>query len=131
MSSIFRNVTSRRLVVLLAGAAAIALAPAVAMAADPPAQVEELVVTAPNYVPTTNLSATKMAIPLNETPQAITVITRDQIDTLNMQNLQQAVRYSAGIVGENFGPDERYDWLTLRGFSPVEYIDGLQAPYGS
>jgi iron complex outermembrane receptor protein len=35
------------------------------------------------------------------------------------------------VVGENFGPDERYDWLTLRGFSPVEYIDGLQAPVGS
>jgi iron complex outermembrane recepter protein len=94
-------------------------------------EVEELVVTAPNYVPTTNLGATKIAIPLVETPQAVTVITRDQIDVLNVQNLQQAVRYSSGVVGENFGPDERYDWLTLRGFSPVEYIDGLQSPVGS
>jgi iron complex outermembrane receptor protein len=93
--------------------------------------VEELVVTAPNYVPTTNLGATKVAIPLVETPQAVSVITRDQIDVLNVQTLQQAVRYSSGVVGENFGPDERYDWLTLRGFSPVEYIDGLQSPVGS
>lgn len=93
--------------------------------------IEELVVTAPNYVPTTNLSATKIAIPLIETPQSISVITRDQIDVLNFQNLQQAVRYTAGVIGENFGPDERYDWLTQRGFQPVQYIDGLQAPVGS
>src|SRR5882672_2080187 len=92
---------------------------------------EEVIVTARNYVPTTNLAATKIAIPLIETPQSISVITRDQIDVLNVQNLQQAVRYTAGVIGENFGPDERYDWLTQRGFQPVEYIDGLQAPIGS
>lgn len=95
------------------------------------AQLDELVVTARNYVPTTDVSATKSAIPLVETPQSVTVVTRDQIDVLNIQNLQQAMRYSAGAVGENFGPDQRYDWLTLRGFAPVEYIDGLQAPVGS
>jgi iron complex outermembrane recepter protein len=90
-----------------------------------------IVVTAPHYVPTTDTSATKIAIPLIETPQAVSVITRDQIDMLNFQNLQQAVRYTAGVIGENYGPDERVDWLTLRGFQPVEYIDGLQAPVGS
>jgi iron complex outermembrane receptor protein len=93
--------------------------------------VKELVVTARHYVPTTNTAATKIEIPLLETPQSITVITRDQIDVLNMQNLAQAVRYTSGIVGENYGSDERYDWLTLRGFNPVEYIDGLQAPVTS
>ena len=91
----------------------------------------EVVVSAPRYVPDTNISATKIAIPLIETPQSISVITRDQIDVLDFQNLQQAVRYTSGVIGENFGPDERYDWLTLRGFNPVEYIDGLQAPIGS
>ena len=120
---------------LLGGAATAGLSalagPALAQTQDTAAQVQELVVTAPNYVPTTNVSATKIAIPLIETPQAISVITRDQIDLLNMQNLQQAVRYTSGVVGENFGSDERYDWLTLRGFNPVEYIDGLQAPVGS
>ncbi len=115
---------------LACGAASLAvIAPAAAALAQ--GTVEEVVVTAPNYVPSTNLGATKVAIPLVETPQAVSVITRDQIDVLNVQNLQQAVRYSSGVVGENFGPDERYDWLTLRGFSPVEYIDGLQAPVGS
>ncbi|MGH8123705.1 MAG: TonB-dependent siderophore receptor, partial [Rudaea sp.] len=43
----------------------------------------------------------------------------------------QVVRYTAGVIGENYGADPRYDWLTLRGFYPPEYIDGLQAPIGS
>jgi iron complex outermembrane recepter protein len=92
---------------------------------------DTLVVTAPRYVPDTTTLATKVATPLIEAPQSVTVINRDQIDLLNWQNLGQAVRYTAGIVGENFGSDERFDWLTLRGFNPVQYIDGLQAPVGS
>ena len=50
---------------------------------------------------------------------------------LNFLDVQQAVRYTAGVVGENYGPDLRYDFLTLRGFIPVQYIDGLQAPVSS
>ena len=92
---------------------------------------QPILVSAPRYVPTTDTSATKIEIPLIETPQSITVVNRDQLDVLNVQNLQQAIRYTSGVVGENYGPDERYDWLTMRGFQPVEYIDGLQAPVGS
>ncbi len=69
-----------------------------------------------------------MNVPLIETPQSITVIPRDQIDLLDWQNLSQVVRYTSGIIGENYGPDPRYDWLTLRGFYPPQYIDGLQGP---
>ncbi len=98
---------------------------------SPDTQLETVVVTARHYVPATGVSATKMDTPLIETPQSITVINRDQIDLLNWQNLGQAVRYTAGVVGENYGEDERYDWLTLRGFNPIQYIDGLQAAVGS
>src|SRR5438874_4579536 len=130
------NCTGRVARIAVGGAAllAIALAEAQTTAGQGQAQSEplaEVVVSAPRYVPDTNISATKIAIPLIETPQSISVITRDQIDVLDFQNLQQAVRYTSGVIGENFGPDERYDWLTLRGFNPVEYIDGLQAPIGS
>ncbi|MDB5366649.1 MAG: TonB-dependent siderophore receptor [Rhodospirillales bacterium] len=94
-------------------------------------ELEQVVVTAPRYVATRNLTGTKIDTPLVETPQSISVINRDQIDLLNWQSLQQVVRYTAGAVGENYGPDERYDWLTVRGFYPVQYVDGLQAPVGS
>ena len=53
------------------------------------------------------------------------------IDLLNWTSLNESVRYSAGATGEAFGPDERYDWLQIRGFDPVQFIDGVQAPIGS
>ena len=94
-------------------------------------ELEGVIVSAPNYVPRDTNGAAKSTIPLIETPQSVTVIPRDQIDLLDWQNLSQVVRYTSGVIGENYGPDPRYDWLTLRGFYPPEYIDGLQAPIGS
>ncbi len=87
-----------------------------------------IVVTARNYVPSSSMSASKSDAPLIETPQSISVVTRDQIDLLNFADVQQAVRYTSGVVGENYGPDLRYDFLTIRGFTPIQYIDGVQAP---
>lgn len=92
---------------------------------------EAIVVTAPNYVPEGSEAANKSEIPLIETPQSVTVISRDQIDLLDWSNLAQTVRYVAGVTGENYGPDERVDWLTMRGFEPVQFVDGLQASIGS
>lgn len=89
---------------------------------------DAIVVTARNYVPSGSMSATKTDAPLIETPQSISVVTRDQIDLLNFIDVQQAVRYTSGIVGENYGPDLRYDFLTIRGFAPIQYLDGVQAP---
>jgi iron complex outermembrane recepter protein len=129
---------TRRLRAALAGMAAFALAlPAGALAQqdrddeEDRRVIDEMIVVAPNYVSTGSRSATKSSAPLVEIPQSVTVISRDQIDLLSWTSLQQSVRYTAGALGENFGPDERYDWITVRGFSPVQYIDGLQAPIGS
>lgn len=91
----------------------------------------EVIVTAPGYVPEGGLSANKTDIPLIETPQSVSVITRDQIDLLAFVDAQQAVRYAAGVFGENYGPDARYDFFTVRGFTPKQYIDGLPAPISS
>jgi len=90
--------------------------------------VSMVIVTAKRYVPEESISANKSDIPLIETPQSVSVITRDQIDLLNFNDAQQAVRYAAGTYGESYGPDLRYDFLTVRGFTPKQYIDGLAAP---
>ena len=90
--------------------------------------VSMVIVTAKRYVPEESISANKSDIPLIETPQSVSVITRDQIDLLNFTDAQQAVRYAAGTYGESYGPDLRYDFLTVRGFTPKQYIDGLAAP---
>ncbi len=90
-----------------------------------------IIVSARRFVPQGAVTASKTTAPLIETPQSVSVILRDQIDLLNFVDVQQAVRYTAGVVGENYGPDLRFDFLTLRGFIPVQYIDGLQAPVSS
>ena len=68
-----------------------------------------IVVTARRFVPQGAITASKTTAPLIETPQSVSVISRDQIDLLNFIDVQQAVRYTAGIVGENYGPDMRFD----------------------
>jgi iron complex outermembrane receptor protein len=90
-----------------------------------------VVVTAERYVSRQGSVASKSDIPLVEMPQSVSVVSRDMIDLLNWTSLNEAVRYSAGATGEAFGPDERYDWLQVRGFDPVQFIDGVQAPIGS
>jgi iron complex outermembrane receptor protein len=87
-----------------------------------------IIVTARRFVPSGAITASKTTAPLIETPQSVSVITRDQIDLLNFVDVQQAVRYTAGVAGENYGPDLRFDFLRVRGFVPIQYIDGLQAP---
>lgn len=89
---------------------------------------DTIIVRATAYVPEANITANKTNIPLIETPQSVTVITRDQIDLLGVTDLQQATRYTAGIASENYGPDLRFDFLTSRGFIPKQYINGVVAP---
>lgn len=87
-----------------------------------------VIIKSKRFVPQGAMSANKTDIPLIRTPQSVSVINRDQIDLLGFTDLQQAVRYTSGAFGENYGPDLRYDFVTLRGFTPKQYIDGLAAP---
>ncbi|MDF5911475.1 hypothetical protein P4W15_06015 [Morganella morganii] len=48
-------------------------------------------------------SATKGSAALAETPQFVSVIRRDQLDTLPAESLSKALRYSAGVASEKFG----------------------------
>lgn len=117
---------SRRSLAVLIGA--VLAGPGIAQAQD---ELGEVVVTAPKYVSKDGISGSKSDIPLVELPQSVSVVSRDMIDLLNWTSLNESVRYSAGATGEAFGPDERYDWLQVRGFDPVQFIDGVQAPIGS
>ncbi|GBU17929.1 MULTISPECIES: TonB-dependent siderophore receptor [Methylobacterium] len=81
------------------------------------------------YVATRSATATKTDTPLIETPQAITVIGRQQIDAQGATTLTQATQYTAGIYSGVFGADQRVDFFTLRGFTASDYgiyKDGLQ-----
>ncbi|MEG3164630.1 TonB-dependent siderophore receptor [Sphingomonas sp. PB2P19] len=72
-------------------------------------------------------SATKSATPIAETPQSISVISAADIAGLGLQNLNQALRFVAGVTPEQRGASaEVYDQFKLRGFDAPVYLDGLK-----
>lgn len=82
------------------------------------------------YKASTGFSATKTGTPLAETQQAITVITREQVRDTGAVNVQEALRYTAGVSAESYGYDNRGDWAFIRGTSYVQYLDGLKTIFG-
>ena len=76
-------------------------------------------------------SGTKTDTALIETPQAVSVITQDQILLQGLETPSQALRYTPGVMAELFGNDSRFDWISVRGFAVREYLDGMALPRGS
>ncbi|MFC7692472.1 TonB-dependent receptor plug domain-containing protein [Paeniroseomonas aquatica] len=139
-----RRVLARRLR-LLAATAALAC-PAAAQTAGDGAAAPTGVVALPvldvdgqaaqsrGFVATEASSASKTATPLLETPQAISVVTRDELDARQAQSLGEALRYTAGVRMEQYGPDNRYDWFQLRGFAAdtnAVFLNGLRYHFGN
>ncbi|WP_313518256.1 TonB-dependent siderophore receptor [Pseudomonas sp.] len=82
------------------------------------------------YVAKRSTTATKTDTPLIETPQSISVVTRKQMDEQNVQNVGDALRYTAGVNAEANGVDTRRDTIAIRGFDATTsggiYRDGLR-----
>ncbi len=81
------------------------------------------------YVAKRSATATKTDTPLIETPQSVTVVTADQIRDQASPNLQEALRYTAGVRNELYGIDNRGDWISLRGSDEsTVFLDGMRLP---
>jgi iron complex outermembrane receptor protein len=83
------------------------------------------------YIAQTSSAATKSAAPLLDTPQSISVITSEQLTQRNVQTLNEALRYSAGVSVDTYGVDPRYDSFLIRGFGSSTngfFLDGLRFP---
>src|SRR5688572_29634985 len=92
-------------------------------------RVEESVGDETGYAPRRAGTATKTDTPLIETPQAITVVTADQIRDQSSPNLQEALRYTAGVRNELYGVDNRGDYIGLRGSKDTTiFLDGMRLP---
>lgn len=83
------------------------------------------------YVATRSATGTKTDTPLIETPQSISVVTRDQIEAQNAQSAKEALRYTAGVSGENRGNFGGFDIMYNRGFILDQYLDGMRLPGSS
>ena len=75
------------------------------------------------------MSGTKTDTPIRETPQSITVVTRDQIVETGAINVQDALNYAAGVRSDAYGLDTRTDSARIRGADPVSYLDGLRSSF--
>src|SRR5690606_17055236 len=82
------------------------------------------------YRASRSATATKTDTPLAETPQSVTVVTRDQIVDQGATNLQDALNYAAGVRSDAYGLDSRTDSVLVRGSEPSTFIDGLRQTNG-
>jgi iron complex outermembrane receptor protein len=85
---------------------------------------DDIIVVAENAI-----TATKTDTPLIETPQAISVIPNELYLDRGARNVQETLRYSAGVTAEAFGLDTRSEVSVVRGLTPVEYLDGMRRIY--
>jgi iron complex outermembrane receptor protein len=80
-------------------------------------------------------AGTKTETPLLETPQSITVIDGDELSRRNVQSINQALGYVAGVSpNQRGGMVTRYDQLVVRGFAPGVFLDGMRliaGPYST
>lgn len=94
-----------------------------------PAESETATGPVRGYAAKRSATATKTDTPLNETPQSVSVITADQIRDQGAPNLQEVLRYTAGVRNELYGIDNRGDWFSLRGSEESTLLyNGLREP---
>lgn len=92
-------------------------------------RVEDSVGDEAGHAPRRSGTATKTDTPLIETPQSITVVTAEQIRDQSSPNLQEALRYTAGVRNELYGVDNRGDYVSLRGSKETTtFLDGMRLP---
>lgn len=72
----------------------------------------------------------KTPVPVKDTPQAIEIVERDFMEDIGALTIEDALLYSAGIQGAQFGFDNRVDTVAVRGLDASRYLDGLRSVYG-
>ncbi|CAG8869960.1 Ferrichrome outer membrane transporter/phage receptor [Pseudomonas fluorescens] len=86
---------------------------------------------ASGYVATRTAAGTKTDTAIAELPRSVTIVTRQQMEDRSVLNLNDALRYTAGVQSSGYGSDSRSDWLLVRGFVPAQFLDGLPLPKGN
>ena len=67
----------------------------------------------------------KMPTDILTAPASVSVITSKEIEERGANSIEQVVQYTAGVVTDYYGSDDRYDYFKIRGLSPFTYRDGL------
>ncbi|MBM7059459.1 TonB-dependent siderophore receptor [Pseudomonas sp. UL073] len=83
------------------------------------------------YNATHSSVATKTSMPLLQTSQAVSVVTRQQMDDQGSRTVSEAMRYAPGVLTNPYGATHRYDYVAMRGFNDGSVdniiVDGLKS----
>lgn len=117
---------SRKRQWLLAGAA---MAPALVMGGMARAETKE----APSLAEVV-VTGSKTPTPITEVPQTVSVVTRDEMDLRGVQDLNQALSYSAGIRFRDYPGQQGMQEFFMRGFrvnntAGSVFRDGLRSQF--
>ena len=124
-------------------AAAVGSYSVTSFAAETPAKEDTIIVTStgapvespwgptPTIVARKAVTATKTDTPIEKTPQSISVVTNEEMQTHQFGSVKEALGYSPGVTVASRGASNTYDYLIVRGFAPVglnqnNYLDGLK-----
>jgi outer-membrane receptor for ferric coprogen and ferric-rhodotorulic acid len=80
-----------------------------------------------SYTAGSTSTATKLPLTLRETPQSVTVVTREKMDDFNQTSINQVLEGTAGVTVEKIETDRTY--YSSRGFDITNFqVDGLGLP---
>jgi len=93
--------------------------------------IEEVIVTGQEqqgpYLAGQSSTATKLDLSVMETPQSVTVITRERMDDFGLRNINDVLDNTTGVKVERVETDRTY--YTARGFDITNFrVDGLGLP---
>lgn len=120
------------LIALAATAGALFSFPASAQVAPADPDEADIVITATGR--SAAVSTTKSATPILESPQSISIISKEELDLRPSPNVADALAYTAGVVAAPGGVDSRVDDISVRGFGAGgfsvnnNFLDGLRLP---
>jgi iron complex outermembrane receptor protein len=84
----------------------------------------------PTIVAKDTATGTKTNTPIIDIPASVSVVTQKELEERHVESLQQAVAYTSSVFSDEFGNDDRYDYIRIRGFDQTTlgtYRDGLAA----
>ncbi|MEQ8286092.1 TonB-dependent siderophore receptor [Thalassospira sp.] len=81
-----------------------------------------------SFVASRSVTGSKTNTQVLDDPASVSVITQKEMETRNVQDMQQALAYTSGVAVDEYGSDDRFDYVRIRGFGETTngvYRDGL------
>ncbi|PKR51659.1 TonB-dependent siderophore receptor [Thalassospira marina] len=81
-----------------------------------------------SFIAPRSLTASKTDTPVLDDSAAVSIITQKEMETRHVQRVAEALGYTSGVTVDEYGSDERSDFVRIRGFYQSTlgyYRDGL------